>query len=195
MGAIAVSNNRELFRDVILASASIPMIFPPVYIHVEADGKVYDEMHVDGGTITQVFTVYKILENAEENMKSLGLDPKKLGVNPKKIKGKYYIIRNGYFDPGYSVVKDNLSSIAGHTFDTMINYQGIGDAYRIYAFMQNRGNDYNLASIPGDFRPASKEDFDPNAMKALFDRGYQDAVKGYNWQKTPPGFEPKDSQI
>jgi predicted acylesterase/phospholipase RssA len=57
MGAIAAQGNVELFRKVILASAAIPIMFPPVYIHVEADGKSYDEMHVDGGAITQMFTM------------------------------------------------------------------------------------------------------------------------------------------
>jgi hypothetical protein len=189
MGAIAVRGDLGLFREVILASASIPIIFPPVYIHVESDGRNYDEMHVDGGTITQVFTIYKILEHAEENAKKLGIDFKAMGVDPSRIKGRYYILRNGYVEPGYKVAKDSLASIADRTFDTMINYQGIGDMYRIYAFMQERGNDYNLAFIPGDFRPVAKEDFDPEAMRALFDRGYKDAVKGYNWHKTPPGLE------
>ena len=39
-----------LFRNVLLASASIPGVFPPVLINVEAGGKVRQEMHVDGGT-------------------------------------------------------------------------------------------------------------------------------------------------
>ena len=189
MGAIACRGDIKLFRKVILASAAIPIMFPPVYIHVEADGKAYDEMHVDGGTITQVFTLYKVLQNAESVAKEEGVDLKKLGIDPAKIKGKYYIIRNGYVSPGYKVVKDNLGSIADRAFDTMINYQGIGDTYRIYTFMKQRGNDYNLAFIPGDFRPPSKEGFDPQAMRALFDRGYQDAVKGYKWHKAPPGME------
>ena len=38
-----------------LASASIPVAFPPVYFPVVGDGKRYEEMHVDGGTATQVF--------------------------------------------------------------------------------------------------------------------------------------------
>jgi hypothetical protein len=190
MGAIAAKGDFMLFRKVILASASIPIIFPPVYIHVEANGKKYDEMHVDGGTITQMFTIYKILENAEEDAKKLGIDLKSAHIDPSKIKGNCYIIRNGYVEPGYKVVKDALASIAERSFDTMINFQGIGDAYRIYAFMKQRGNDYNLAYIPGDFRPVYKEDFDPQAMRELFDKGYQDAVKGYNWHKAPPGLDP-----
>ena len=58
MGVIAGSGNPDalkLFRKVMLASASIPGAFPPVYFDVEIDGKKYDEMHVDGGVITGVF--------------------------------------------------------------------------------------------------------------------------------------------
>ncbi|NIT53795.1 MAG: patatin, partial [candidate division Zixibacteria bacterium] len=45
----------ELIRQIILASASIPVAFPPVYIEIEKDGQLYDEMHVDGGATTQVY--------------------------------------------------------------------------------------------------------------------------------------------
>jgi len=182
MGAIAVRGDIGLFRKVILASAAIPMMFPPVILHVEGNGSAYDEMHVDGGTITQVFTLYGVLKGQEDVAKGMGIDH-------SSIKGRVYIIRNGYVEPGYKVVKDDLASIAGQMFDTMINTQGIGDTYRIYAQMQKRGNDYNLAYIPGDFRPEKKQEFDPAQMRKLFDRGYQDAVKGYNWYKSPPGLE------
>jgi predicted acylesterase/phospholipase RssA len=56
MGEIACKGDVDLFRKVTLASASLPIVFPPVHIKVEADGKTYDEMHVDGGAITQVFS-------------------------------------------------------------------------------------------------------------------------------------------
>jgi hypothetical protein len=54
MGRIAMSNNREaisLFRKILLASATLPGVFPPVRIHVRVGGKDYDELHVDGGII------------------------------------------------------------------------------------------------------------------------------------------------
>ena len=45
-----------LIRDVLRASASIPGVFPPVYIKAETpDGRTHDEMHVDGGTSAQMF--------------------------------------------------------------------------------------------------------------------------------------------
>jgi predicted acylesterase/phospholipase RssA len=52
MTQIAISRSPDaltLFRQVILASASIPGIFPPVHIRVEARGQLREEMHVDGG--------------------------------------------------------------------------------------------------------------------------------------------------
>jgi predicted acylesterase/phospholipase RssA len=42
----------ELFRSVMIASAAIPGTFPPVMIDVELDGQAYQEMHVDGGTMS-----------------------------------------------------------------------------------------------------------------------------------------------
>ena len=58
MGAIASSEAPgalELFRKVLIAAMSIPGAVSPVMIDVEIDGKHFQEMHVDGGVITQVF--------------------------------------------------------------------------------------------------------------------------------------------
>lgn len=178
MGAIACRGDADLFRKVILASASIPTMFPPVYFRVLAEGKEYDEMHVDGGAITQVFTIFRVMEHMSGAVKAAGLDP-------SKIKSKLYIIRNGYVSSRYEQIKDSLPNIAARTVDTILNAQGVGDTFRIYVFAKERGNDYNLAFIPPDFKPEAKEAFDPKDMRRLFDRGYQDSVKGYSWFKTP----------
>jgi hypothetical protein len=65
MGVIAASDTPEafdLFRKILLASASIPILFPPVYIPVEVGGEIYEEMHADGGVATQVFFYGDIVE-------------------------------------------------------------------------------------------------------------------------------------
>ncbi len=59
MGAIAARGDDkalQLFRSVLLASASIPGIFPPVLITAESHGKEVQELHNDG-TITAPFYV------------------------------------------------------------------------------------------------------------------------------------------
>jgi len=60
IGAIAASGNPralDLIRHILLASASIPAAFPPVMFDVEANGKPYQEMHVDGGAVSQAFLI------------------------------------------------------------------------------------------------------------------------------------------
>src|SRR6266511_718707 len=60
MGKIAASGEPgalELFRNVLTASASIPGVFSPVLIDVEAEGRRFAEMHVDGGVTTNVLVV------------------------------------------------------------------------------------------------------------------------------------------
>ena len=43
-----------------------------------------------------------------------------------------------------------------------------------------------LAYIPASFRDTSTQVFDPVYMTKLYDLGYQLAMEGYPWQKTPP---------
>jgi predicted acylesterase/phospholipase RssA len=180
IGAIAASDypdKIELIHKVLRASAAIPVAFPPVVISVEADGKQYDEMHVDGGTGSQVF-VYPAAADW------------KLITQKLKVQGEphVYVIRNSFLDPDYQGITRNVLPIASRTIDSLIRTQGIGDLYQIYALCQRDGNDFNLAYIPSDFTDEPGEGFDPVYMKKLFDRGYQMALAGYPWKKGPPGF-------
>ena len=168
----------ELIHKVILASASIPAAFPPVLIEVEADGKRYDELHVDGGTASQVF------------LYPAGLDWR-IVAQKLEVKGtpKVYVIRNSILKPVWETVKPKIMPIAGYSIDSLIRTQGIGDMYLIYLDCQRDGIDYNLAYIPDDFSIKPKEDFDPVYMGKLYDLAYQLAKNGYPWDKAPPGFK------
>jgi len=162
----------KLFQKILLASSAIPIAFPPVFFEVEADGKKYDEMHVDGGTITQVFSLYDVLQGTRRN-------------NMVEI----YLIWNGFAVPKWKSVKDNLPSIATRAMATMANYRGMGDIFRIYVLSGEKGRDFHLAYIPADFEFESKQMFDPVQMTKLFDLGYEKAMAGTSWQKKPPIFD------
>lgn len=184
MGKIASIGGEKalkLFRKVILASASIPVAFPPVYLNVEANDKQYDEMHVDGGVTRQVFFLYDVLEGFDKAFKEKGGDT-------SRNKYVIYVIRNGYIDPFYKEVPDKLSAIAERTVDTMTNAQSIGDLYQLYVFTKNGRGDYNLAYIPSTHISRAKELFDPDEMQELFDLGFKEAKTGYGWKKVPPGM-------
>jgi predicted patatin/cPLA2 family phospholipase len=180
ISAIAVSDYPQkitLIQDLLRASAAIPVAFPPVFITVEAEGKQYDEMHVDGGTGSQVF-VYPAAVDWQAITRKL------------KVKGKpkVYVIRNSFLDADYNGVRRSVFPIASRTIDSLIRTQGVGDLYQIYTLCQRDGNDFNLAYIPSDFTDEPTEGFDPVYMKKLFDRGYQMSLEGYPWEKAPPGF-------
>ncbi len=175
----------DLFRKIMIASAAIPGAFPPMMIDVEAGGHQYQEMHVDGGTMAQVF-----LYPASVDIKAMTTQ-EHIGERERKL----YIIRNSRLDPDWAQVDRRTLTIAGRAISSMIQTQGIGDLYRIYVTAQRDGLDYNLAYIPPSFNVPKKEDFDTAYMRQLFDVGYSMAAKGYPWQKTPPGFVPSPDNV
>ncbi|MGZ8159723.1 MAG: patatin-like phospholipase family protein [Methylobacter sp.] len=167
----------DLFRKLMMTSAAIPGAFPPTMIDVVANGKQYQEMHVDGGAIAQVF-VYPPSLKLKEAAHKIGIDRER----------NLYVIRNARLDPDWSEVERRTLSIAGKAISSLIRTQGIGDLYRIYLSAQRDGLDYNLAFIPSEFHAPHKEDFDKDYMQKLFLTGYEAAEKGYPWAKTPPGY-------
>jgi hypothetical protein len=181
IGAIASSGqpgSKELVHRIMLASASIPGVFPPVRIEVEADGQFYDELHVDGGTTSQVF-VYPAALNWRSLLKLLEV-PGAANI---------YVIRNSALKPDREAVEPKLASIAGRSISSLIRTQGIGDLYLIFMLARRDGGNYRLAYIPDDFDEESKEPFDTAYMNKLFERGYEMSKNGYPWDETPPGWE------
>jgi predicted acylesterase/phospholipase RssA len=167
----------NLFRSILMASAAIPGAFPPVMIDVEADGRSYQEMHVDGGTMSQLFIYPPGLHVKDES--------KKRNISRDRYA---YIIRNAKLNLDWASVERQTMSIAGRAVSSLIQTQGVGDLYRVYLITQRDNVDYNLAYIPDSFSASHSEDFDTEYMRVLFQTGFDMAEKGYPWNKTPPGF-------
>jgi hypothetical protein len=167
----------DLFIRIMIASASIPAGFPPAMIDVEVDGKRYQEMHVDGGIMAQVF-IYPAGIRIKQEGDALGASRER----------KLYVIRNARLDPDWASTERSTMTIAGRSIASLIHSQGIGDTYRIYATAQRDGVDFNLTFIPPTFNHPHKEEFDTEYMRALYAVGYEQGVKGVPWRKVPPGF-------
>lgn len=99
-----------------------------------------------------------------------------------------FVIRNARLDPLWADVQRRTLSIAERATSALIQTQGIGDLYRIYAVSQRDGVDFNLASIPQSFDMQPRYAFDPQYMQALFQIGYEMGKAGYSWAKVPPGY-------
>jgi predicted acylesterase/phospholipase RssA len=180
IGAIASSGHpgaKDLIHRIMLASASIPGVFPPVRVTVEAQGLYYDEIHVDGGVCSQVF-VYPAAMDWRNLLKQLKV------TGPATI----YVIRNSKLNPDHKQIEPKMAAIAGRSLSSLIRTQGIGDLYLIYMQARRDRCNYRLAYIPDDFGEISDEPFDKAYMNKLFEHGYRKAQGGYPWEDTPPGW-------
>jgi hypothetical protein len=179
--AIAASKDPHalaLFRQILLASASIPGAFPPQMIEMRAGAERYQEMHVDGGTLAQVF-VYPPSVRITEAGRQAGIE------RPRTL----YVIRNARLDNEQVSVQRRTLSIVPRSVSALLQSQGVGDLYRIYFLAQRDGIDFNVAYIPSGFTGRrTKGQFDQAYMRSVFDYARDLARAGYPWEKYPPGL-------
>ncbi len=180
MGEIAARNTESafaLFRRIMLASASIPGIFPPVFIDAHSGGQVYQEMHVDGGTTDNAFLLPSHLDLRE-------LDRR----NKVKWSRYLYVIVNSKTKPTNEPVEATTFSIAGRSISTLIKQQTQGDLIKLYLRAKKDGIEFRIASVPGHFNAKSTEPFDKAYMGKLYALGFDLAQNGYKWQRLPRGM-------
>jgi predicted acylesterase/phospholipase RssA len=164
-----------LVHKILMASAAIPGTFPPVMIDVEAAGRSYQEMHVDGGTSNQVF-VYPVAADLAKLSAEHDADRQRT----------LYVIRNARLDPEWAQVDRRTLPIALRAIACLIQYQGMGDLYRIFTITRRDHVDFNLAYIPETFKTPHESEFDTAYMRSLYDLAYGVAVEGHEWAKHPP---------
>ena len=186
MGAIAAGDNPkklDLFQNVLLASSSVPGLFPPVAINVEIDGKKCTELHVDGGVSASLF-----------------LQPRMLGVEPGEPPPapdgcSVYVIVAGKLNPDPAPVRQRLISVSGGAISGLLQAQFDGDLLRVYLLSLYAGANFQLAAIPQEFQLGeSSMAFDTTVMRAMFADGRQFGRAGGPWRGVPPGLNPDEWQ-
>ena len=179
MGAIATSdrpNKLQRYRDVILASASIPGVCLPVYIEVDAGKESHQQMHVDGGVHSMVFyfDFVKQLNEAFRSVDSFQSD----------VHGEIYVIYNGelFLSGLNNPIKPRLASIAYASLMSLMRRNAVYNIYRIWIQALIHGFDIHIAHIPPEFRLASSPaEFDPHEMQRLFQFGEQQSIERKAW--------------
>lgn len=196
MGAIAASPQpqaAELFCRILLASASIPGLLPPVMIDVEVGDQRFQEMHVDGGTVAQVAFYPPSLGGEETAQATAGGDPtliRRVARRPRRL----FIIRNSRPGPDLATIDRSTLKIMQRAMATLISTQGIGDLYQLYLLSLRDGLDYNVAWIPQSFTTRLDSPFEQSYMRKLYDVGRQTMLSGQAWHKFPPGYSPSPLQ-
>jgi hypothetical protein len=171
MGAIAASGEPkafDLFRDVLAASASVPVVFAPQLINVEADDRIFQEMHADGALSAPVYMLP---------------DAVLFGGKPiwRARRPALYVIVNARIDPGFAVVPDQVEAVAAQSFSTL-NRVGVKAVLaETYNVATREGLSFHLSYIGKDHPDSGGTGFETDAMRQLYDYGYEKARSGAFW--------------
>jgi predicted acylesterase/phospholipase RssA len=162
----------DLYRRVVLASASVPILVQPVKI----DGNLY----ADGGVRAQLFferDFFPALRRARQ-LPAAGNAPPNL---------TFHVIVNGKIGVEPTCVSDCLKAIATRTSEMLLDANAIGDLYHIDYVRDLIGfGKIRLCYIPSDLPVTSSDVFDTEMMKKLYAAGVEYGKTKAQWDDHIP---------
>ncbi|WP_226951512.1 patatin-like phospholipase family protein [Rhizobium terrae] len=177
MGAIADSNRPDalkLFQDVIIASASIPGLYPAVLIKARSGGQVFEEMHSDGGSASQILTIPEgWIANGEK------------GEWPKGPKFNMYILVNNALMPEFSMTTNNTFIVMARASSSLIKAQTRAALLATHAYAKKTGIRFRMASIDAHVSYDMADPFNTNYMRAIYNLGYAKMASDSLWKERP----------
>jgi predicted acylesterase/phospholipase RssA len=171
LGAIAMRGGeaaRRLFRDVLVASASVPGVFDPVLIHVQQGGRLYDEMHVDGNASTSLFLAPMAAYFALLDQQSLD-------------GARVYVLINGQIMDAPETTPYKLGPVVARTFQVALRHMSRAQLVAIDQFAAQYRMSVQSTYLPYDFPRYSPSDFKASTMRPLFEYGARCAESGRLW--------------
>lgn len=177
MGAIAGSGRPDalkLFQDVIIASASIPGLYPAVLIKATSDGSAFEEMHSDGGSSSQILT---IPEGWMANSDTVDW--------PKGFKLNMFIIVNNALIPEFSTTTNNTFAVMARANSALIKAQTRSALVATYVYAQKNGIRFRVASIDTQLPYRMTDPFNTDYMRAVYNLGYAKMASGSLWKDRP----------
>jgi hypothetical protein len=173
MGAIAASSapgRYTLFRKVLLASSSIPALFPPVMIRSKVARRAIEEMHVDGSTSAQILSLPDEMPAATA------------ATSPLRL----YIIVNNKLNGEFKLVTPRTIPIAIQSISLNMRSSLAATISLSYLHARARGIDFNISFIGTDYPGENRKLFDPVYMRGLYQYGLQRGQEADLWHKRPP---------
>jgi hypothetical protein len=180
MGAIAAHGGEDglkLFRQVLLAAASIEGMFPPVYITVEANGRQFQEMHGDGGVKGPLF---------------FGPEAYLVPGSPQRLPAtSLYVIFNGKLSTEFYLPSRNTAAILGRSIGLALKAGGRLQLALASLAAQRTGIGLSVTSVDDGFDQVGRGIFDPKYMNALYDYGFAKGRGDNRFQNGPPAPSPR----
>jgi predicted acylesterase/phospholipase RssA len=179
MGAIASLGSPAalaLFRDVVLASAAVPGLFPPVRIAArDAKGRAIQELHADGGTMAPFY---------------LAPAPLLLSPSPEALPAaRVDLVVNARDAPDFEMAQPTLMSVLGRTMSAAIRAQTRAAVALTRDFAARTRLDLAVAAIGPEFTRRAPGPFDQDYMRALYRYGFDTAATGVALERREPGLE------
>ncbi len=163
MGAIARSSDPQrlqLFRRVLLASASVPGLFAPVMIKVSDGATSFAEMHVDGAVTAGFLAVPESMAISGE-------------IRPGTGRDRIFIILNGRLRPRYETIAPSTFSIVGRALDTVLSAYDRASLANAQHFAASNNIDLAISYIGPEFDVETEELFSQPYMNALYEHGIE----------------------
>jgi predicted acylesterase/phospholipase RssA len=171
LGSIAMnggSRAKALFRDVLVASASVPGMFPPVIVHIQEHGALIDEAHVDG-TATVPFIVPAALTRKPE------------GQGPSPASPAVYVIVDGRLSEEPQSVQHRFKAILSRSISTGLTHMMRTTLELTATSAELQGAHLEYSAIPVAYPNVAPFDFRASTMRSLFQYGHDCAQTGRLW--------------
>jgi predicted acylesterase/phospholipase RssA len=171
LGSIAMNGRasaRALFRDVLVASASVPGLFPPVVIRVQEQHAMFDEVHVDGTVAVPFFVPLAFV------------DPSR-AADDASHDAAVYVIVDGRLSEQSAPVRLRTRSIVSRTVSAGLNHMLRTTLELAATDAALKGARFKFAAIPVAYPQLKSFDFRTSSMRSLFQYGYKCAQAGRLW--------------
>ena len=171
LGSIAMNGGagaKALFRDVLVASASVPGLFPPVIIRVQEQQALYEEVHVDGAISVPFFVPLAFVEPTSE-------------AGDASRGAAVYVIVDGRLSEQPAPIRMRTRSILSRSVSAGLNHMLRTTLELTATDAELKGAQFQFAAIPVDYPQLSSFDFRTPTMKSLFQFGYKCAQTGRLW--------------
>jgi len=175
MGAIAARSDEKslkLFRDVLLASCSIPGFFSPVSIEVEANGKRFQEAHGDGTLTAPFFVLPEPMLSASNS-------------SPPPV-SQVYVIVNSKLGSEFKIPERNIPGVLGRSIGVALTQALRAQIALLHVGAQRHGIALRIAHVDEAFEHPSRGPFDGKYMQALYEFGVAAGKKGTAFEDTLP---------
>ncbi len=175
IGAIADSRRPDslsLVRQILIASASVPGILPPVSIRAVVDGKQIEELHSDGGSSAQFFTLPESLLVTQNN-------------HARGQNLHIYVIVNNALIPEFSMSRERALPIIGRAYGILLKSQTKQGLIALYNFGERTGMEIDIASIDQQVPYSMLNPLSVNYMRKVYNIGYDKMMKQHLWAKRP----------